>query len=161
MVGLIDSAISRTLLNRVYLPVVNAMVRYCNDYCCDVMCSSLLHDCLLLRLCFFRCCFGSLIADGAFQFLGGPAPFSQTHRHSIASMHPPLFQNSNAIKPKTKTMTEPDYALEIDPEGSLQFTITRDPVSEGSDGSSRCTMTLRNPGRTNGSLAFKVRSLEK
>jgi hypothetical protein len=51
------------------------------------------------------------------------------------------------------------YALEIDPESSLQFTITRDPSADGSggDGSSRCTMTLRHPGHTKENLAFKVR----
>lgn len=51
------------------------------------------------------------------------------------------------------------YALEIDPESSLQFTITRDPPPDGSsgDGASRCTMTLRHPGQTKENLAFKVR----
>ena len=51
------------------------------------------------------------------------------------------------------------YALEIDPESSLQFTITRDPPTDssgGGDDSSRCTMTLRHPGHTKENLAFKV-----
>ena len=59
----------------------------------------------------------------------------------------------------------PPYALEIDPESSLQFTITRDPPSSTSSsaggggesaGASRCTMTLRHTGKTNENLAFKV-----
>lgn len=55
----------------------------------------------------------------------------------------------------------PPYALEIDPESSLQFTITRDPpdnVGGGGEsaGASRCTMTLRHTGKTNENLAFKV-----
>ena len=55
-------------------------------------------------------------------------------------------------------MSQP-YALEIDPESSLQFTITRDPSTDvsGDGGSSRCTMTLRHPGLNNENLAFKVR----
>ncbi len=53
----------------------------------------------------------------------------------------------------------PAHALEIDPESSLQFTITRDPAKDGSDGSSRCTMTLRHPGNTKGYLAFKVSTI--
>lgn len=54
------------------------------------------------------------------------------------------------------------YALEIDPESSLQFTITRDPSADGSggDGSSRCTMTLRHPGHTKENLAFKVKTTQ-
>lgn len=56
-------------------------------------------------------------------------------------------------------MSSLPHALEIDPESSLQFTITRDPATDGSDGSSRCTMTLRHPGHTKGYLAFKVSSL--
>ncbi|KAL7446085.1 hypothetical protein ACHAXM_010103 [Skeletonema potamos] len=55
------------------------------------------------------------------------------------------------------------YALEIDPESSLQFTITRDPSTDGSGGdggSSRCTMTLRHPGHTKQNLAFKVKTTQ-
>lgn len=53
------------------------------------------------------------------------------------------------------------YALEVSPESSLQFTITRDPpTTEGGDGSSRCVMTLRHPGLTNGHLAFKVKTTQ-
>lgn len=52
------------------------------------------------------------------------------------------------------------YALEVSPEASLQFTITRDPpATEGGDGSSRCVMTLSHPGLTNQHLAFKVRPM--
>eukprot|EP00574_Skeletonema_japonicum_P008691 CAMPEP_0201729690 /NCGR_PEP_ID=MMETSP0593-20130828/19741_1 /ASSEMBLY_ACC=CAM_ASM_000672 /TAXON_ID=267983 /ORGANISM="Skeletonema japonicum, Strain CCMP2506" /LENGTH=357 /DNA_ID=CAMNT_0048222075 /DNA_START=19 /DNA_END=1092 /DNA_ORIENTATION=+ len=54
----------------------------------------------------------------------------------------------------------PAHALEIDPESSLQFTITRDPAKDGSDGSSRCTMTLRHTGNTKGYLAFKVKTTQ-
>lgn len=64
---------------------------------------------------------------------------------------------------KITTMSSPPYALEIDPESSLQFTITRDPPSSTSSdnggesaGASRCTMTLRHTGKTNENLAFKV-----
>ena len=56
-------------------------------------------------------------------------------------------------------MSLPPHALEIDPESSLQFTITRGPAKDGSDDVSRCTMTLRHPGHTNKYLAFKVSSL--
>ena len=49
------------------------------------------------------------------------------------------------------------YALEVSPESSLQFTITRDPpTTEGGDGASRCVMTLKHPGHTKEHLAFKV-----
>mmetsp|Transcript_21468 Transcript_21468/g.32470 ORF Transcript_21468/g.32470 Transcript_21468/m.32470 type:complete len:346 (-) Transcript_21468:843-1880(-) len=57
-------------------------------------------------------------------------------------------------------MSSLPHALEIDPESSLQFTITRDPATDGSDGSSRCTMTLRHPGHTKGYLAFKVKTTQ-
>jgi hypothetical protein len=74
------------------------------------------------------------------------------------------FQKQNdADAQKITTMSSPPYALEIDPESSLQFTITRDPPSSTSSsdggesaGASRCTMTLRHTGKTNENLAFKV-----
>ena len=49
------------------------------------------------------------------------------------------------------------YAVEVDPESALQFTITRDPSpnAEG-DHASRCVMTIRHPGLTKLHLAFKV-----
>ncbi|KAL3809677.1 hypothetical protein ACHAXA_004228 [Cyclostephanos tholiformis] len=48
------------------------------------------------------------------------------------------------------------YAVEVDPESALQFTITRDPSpnAEG-DHASRCVMTIRHPGLTKLHLAFK------
>ena len=63
-------------------------------------------------------------------------------------------------------MSLPPHALEITPDSSLQFTITRGPSAKGGDAGggnnngddvSRCTMTLRHPGNTNKYLAFKVR----
>ena len=65
-------------------------------------------------------------------------------------------------------MSLPPHALEINPDSSLQFTITRGPTSakggggdagggNNGDDVSRCTMTLRHPGNTNKYLAFKVR----
>ncbi|KAL7500315.1 hypothetical protein ACHAWT_010481 [Skeletonema menzelii] len=57
-------------------------------------------------------------------------------------------------------MSLPPHALEIDPESSLQFTITRGPAKDGSDDVSRCTMTLRHPGHTNKYLAFKVKTTQ-
>ena len=76
-------------------------------------------------------------------------------------------QNDERRRPTQKITTmssAPPYALEIDPESSLQFTITRDPPSSTSSsdnggesaGASRCTMTLRHTGKTNENLAFKV-----
>ncbi len=74
--------------------------------------------------------------------------------------------SKKSIEPTQKITTmssAPPYALEIDPESSLQFTITRDPPSTSSSdnggesaGASRCTMTLRHTGKTNENLAFKV-----
>ena len=74
-------------------------------------------------------------------------------------------KRSAETQQKITTMSSPPYALEIDPESSLQFTITRDPPSSTSTssdnggesaGASRCTMTLRHTGKTNENLAFKV-----
>lgn len=53
------------------------------------------------------------------------------------------------------------YALEVSPDPSLQFTITRDPpAAEGGDGASRCVMTLSHPGLTGKHLAFKVKTTQ-
>ncbi|KAL7461158.1 hypothetical protein ACHAXS_001585, partial [Conticribra weissflogii] len=56
------------------------------------------------------------------------------------------------------------YALEVNPESALQFTITKDPPNtndgSGDHGASRCTMTLRHPGLTNEHLAFKVKTTQ-
>ncbi|KAL7534195.1 hypothetical protein ACHAXR_005714 [Thalassiosira sp. AJA248-18] len=52
------------------------------------------------------------------------------------------------------------YALEVSPESSLQFTITRDPPANEGEGASRCVMTLRHTGLTNQHLAFKVKTTQ-
>mmetsp|Transcript_19454 Transcript_19454/g.26709 ORF Transcript_19454/g.26709 Transcript_19454/m.26709 type:complete len:355 (-) Transcript_19454:390-1454(-) len=57
------------------------------------------------------------------------------------------------------------YALEVTPESALQFTLTRNPAPSGESSSSdagvtRCTMTLRHPGKTNEYLAFKVKTTQ-
>mmetsp|Transcript_29438 Transcript_29438/g.61921 ORF Transcript_29438/g.61921 Transcript_29438/m.61921 type:complete len:349 (-) Transcript_29438:334-1380(-) len=56
------------------------------------------------------------------------------------------------------------YALEVNPESALQFTITKDPPTPndglGDHGATRCTMTLRHPGLTNEHLAFKVKTTQ-
>ncbi|KAL9188071.1 hypothetical protein ACHAXT_006449 [Thalassiosira profunda] len=51
------------------------------------------------------------------------------------------------------------YALEVSPDSSLQFTITRDPPADGGEGA-RCLMTLRHTGLTNQHLAFKVKTTQ-
>lgn len=81
------------------------------------------------------------------------------HQSPHFAHHLPTSSKIRTSNSYTKTtMSLPTHALEIDPESSLQFTITRDPAKDGSDGSSRCTMTLRHPGHTKGYLAFKVSS---
>mmetsp|Transcript_31438 Transcript_31438/g.36681 ORF Transcript_31438/g.36681 Transcript_31438/m.36681 type:complete len:326 (-) Transcript_31438:309-1286(-) len=60
-------------------------------------------------------------------------------------------------------MSELPYALDVLPDTALQFVLTRgdgkatDPKSEGS---ARCVMTLKHPGRTNNHLAFKVKTTQ-
>ena len=57
-------------------------------------------------------------------------------------------------------MASQPHAVIVEPESSLQFTITRDPTpTDGGDSGSRCVMTLRHSGLTNKHLAFKVRDL--
>ena len=57
-------------------------------------------------------------------------------------------------------MSQQPYAITVEPDSALQFTITKDPTSDGDANSgSRCVMTLRHPGLTNSHLAFKVCSL--
>lgn len=60
------------------------------------------------------------------------------------------------------TNETPDYALEVDPDDALQFTLTRSngSVDSKSDGASRCTMTLRHPGKTDFHIAFKVKTTQ-
>ena len=54
-------------------------------------------------------------------------------------------------------MSQQPYAITVEPDSALQFTITKDPTSDGDANSgSRCVMTLRHPGLTNSHLAFKV-----
>ena len=54
-------------------------------------------------------------------------------------------------------MSQQPYAITVEPDSALQFTITKDPTSDGDTNSgSRCVMTLRHPGLTNSHLAFKV-----
>ena len=55
-----------------------------------------------------------------------------------------------------------DYALEVSPDTSLQFVLTRtdgnaDPKS---DGTARCVMTLKHPGKSNNHIAFKVKTTQ-
>jgi len=61
----------------------------------------------------------------------------------------------------------PPYALEINPDNALQLVINRgSSVSEASrspnssDGTTRCVMTIRHPGKTNDHLAFKVKTTQ-
>jgi len=59
----------------------------------------------------------------------------------------------------------PSYALEVTPESALQFTLTRTPASAAENSSTdagvtRCTMTLRHPGKTGQHLAFKVKTTQ-
>lgn len=59
------------------------------------------------------------------------------------------------------TTETPAYALDVTPDSSLQFTLSRTPSSPSSDGGApRCTMTLRHPGRTDQHLAFKVKTTQ-
>lgn len=60
-------------------------------------------------------------------------------------------------------MSDTSYALEISPETTLQFTLTRSTSSDGrslTDATPRCTMILRHPGLTKEHLAFKVKTTQ-
>lgn len=54
------------------------------------------------------------------------------------------------------------YALDVDPDDALQFTLTRSGSNVDSkvDGASRCTMTLRHTGKTDSHIAFKVKTTQ-
>lgn len=57
----------------------------------------------------------------------------------------------------------PSYALDVNPEASLNFVLTRNDASNAgsdSDGIPRCTMTLTHPGKTTEPLAFKVKTTQ-
>ena len=60
----------------------------------------------------------------------------------------------------------PPYALEITPDNALQITLIRGNESEvvrspsSNEGSTRCVMTIRHPGKTNEHLAFKVKTTQ-
>mmetsp|Transcript_843 Transcript_843/g.1456 ORF Transcript_843/g.1456 Transcript_843/m.1456 type:complete len:324 (-) Transcript_843:198-1169(-) len=57
-------------------------------------------------------------------------------------------------------MDSSNYALEVSPESTLQFTLTRDSSSDKSaDGTARCVMTLKHPGNSS-YLAFKVKTTQ-
>lgn len=56
-----------------------------------------------------------------------------------------------------------DYALEVNPDTSLQFVLTRtdsNSTDPKSDGTARCVMTLKHPGKTNNHIAFKVKTTQ-
>jgi VAMP-associated protein involved in inositol metabolism len=57
-------------------------------------------------------------------------------------------------------MDSTSYALEVSPESTLQFTLTRDASPEkAADGTARCVMTLKHPGNSS-YLAFKVKTTQ-
>jgi hypothetical protein len=57
--------------------------------------------------------------------------------------------------------TNPSYALDVSPETSLHFVLTRtDATGSESEGIPRCTMTLTHPGKSKEPLAFKVKTTQ-
>lgn len=64
------------------------------------------------------------------------------------------------------TPNAPPYALNVNPDTALQFTLTRPDSGSSSvlgsdgDGIPRCTMTLTHPGKTSEPLAFKVKTTQ-
>ncbi len=58
-------------------------------------------------------------------------------------------------------MAEPPHALNVSPDTSLQFILTRSDIDDSkADGSARCVMTLSHPGRTDSHIAFKVKTTQ-
>uniref|UniRef100_A0A7S2RAX6 MSP domain-containing protein n=1 Tax=Eucampia antarctica TaxID=49252 RepID=A0A7S2RAX6_9STRA len=61
-------------------------------------------------------------------------------------------------------MADTPYALEISPDSTLQFTLTRGTANDGrstvGESTPRCTMSLRHPGKTKEHLAFKVKTTQ-
>lgn len=58
-------------------------------------------------------------------------------------------------------MTDLSYALEVNPETALQFSLTRgDGGDPKSDGTARCVMTLKHTGKTTNHIAFKVKTTQ-
>lgn len=62
--------------------------------------------------------------------------------------------------PYQSSMESTSYALEVSPESTLQFTLTRNASAENStDSTAHCVMTLKHPGNSN-YLAFKVKTTQ-
>ena len=61
-------------------------------------------------------------------------------------------------------MADTPYALEISPDSTLQFTLTRGTANDGrstvGESTPRCTMSLRHPGKTKEHLAFRVKTTQ-
>lgn len=58
-------------------------------------------------------------------------------------------------------MTDASYALDVSPDTALQFMLSRgDSGDSKSDGTARCILTLKHPGKTNSHLAFKVKTTQ-
>ena len=95
---------------------------------------------------------------------GGDLPIynKKLHVHHVVS--PSSYSNISELIFLYSNMADTPYALEISPDSTLQFTLTRGTANDGrstvGESTPRCTMSLRHPGKTKEHLAFRVKTTQ-